>query len=93
MKNEAISLPISERICKHMNKDHQDSLLLYAIHYAGVKDPKSAKMVEINNKLMKINIDERIFEIPFSHELEDSADAHHTLVSMLKSITQKDTSS
>ena len=39
MNKESITPEVSKRICKHMNKDHESSLLNYAKHYAGIENP------------------------------------------------------
>tara|TARA_Y100001968_G_scaffold327711_1_gene373309 strand:- start:177 stop:446 length:270 start_codon:yes stop_codon:yes gene_type:complete len=89
MTNEPLTKKVSNRICSHMNKDHQDSLIQYAIHYGGIPNAKAARMIDINNKSMRIVVDEKTVEIKFDHELQDSKDAHQTLVSMLKSLASE----
>ncbi|KGG17793.1 hypothetical protein EV07_1235 [Prochlorococcus sp. MIT 0603] len=69
-----------------MNKDHKDSLVKYACHYGGIPNPKDPEMVEINNKNMKLKVSGEIIVIPFDHCLQDSSDAHKTLVSMIQAI-------
>ena len=39
-------------------------------------------MIEITNKSMILNVDGKIVSIDFDHILEDSSDAHRTLVDM-----------
>ena len=86
MKGELITPEISQRICSHMNRDHEDSIFKYVIHYGKIKDPLAVEMIEINTRSMKINVDGKIIELTFDHHLKDSDDAHKTLVEMLKSI-------
>tara|TARA_Y100001968_G_scaffold269976_1_gene260969 strand:+ start:5440 stop:5718 length:279 start_codon:yes stop_codon:yes gene_type:complete len=86
MKKDSINNSISERICNHMNADHKDAVNSYAVHYGGIKDFKEAKLISLNSHFMALDIDSKIIHIKFDHTLEDSNDAHRTLVSMLKSI-------
>ena len=84
MSNEQLSPEVSERICAHMNKDHQDALLGYASFYGGVFDPLDVKMVVITTNFMKLLVDGELIEIPFEQPLENSHDAHQTLIAMIK---------
>lgn len=87
--SETITAAISDRICKHMNNDHGDALILYAKHYGKLDKLNSAKMLSIDNEGMYLIIDENDenpLRINFDHSLVDAKDAHHTLVEMLKTI-------
>ena len=86
MKSEPISTEVSKRICLHMNKDHNSSILKYAIKYGGIENPKQAEMIEINENSMILNVDGNRVSIYFDHILQDCSDAHKTLVKMIKSI-------
>lgn len=84
---EPITTAVSDRICKHMNKDHQDAIALYAKYYGEVTPLNNAKMLSIDNEGMYLIIDdqqETPLRIAFDHTLEDAKDAHNTLVEMLK---------
>ncbi|BAQ62740.1 hypothetical protein GM3708_3146 [Geminocystis sp. NIES-3708] len=84
---ETITTAISDRICKHMNEDHTDAIALYARYYGQVSFLDKAKMLSIDNEGMYLIIDdqeEKPLRIEFDHTLEDSKDAHNTLVEMLK---------
>ncbi len=87
MKNAPLTNDVAARICKHMNNDHSKALVTYATHYAGCKPPLQAKMVELNTKEMKLEVDGELIAIAFNHTLVDSEDAHKTLVSMFKVAT------
>ena len=87
MTDQHITQEVSNRICEHMNLDHNDSILKYVIHYAEIKEPKVARMLEINSIYMTIEVDGTRVDIPFDHTLLDSKDAHRTLVQMLKDIS------
>ena len=85
--SEIITNAISDRICKHMNEDHTDALVLYAKHYGNVSEVKNATMLSIDNQGMYLSLDgnnEQPLRITFDHDLKDAQDAHHTLVDMLK---------
>jgi putative heme iron utilization protein len=79
---------VSDRICKHMNKDHADSIIFYATTYGGVADVTAAEMVKIDSLGMdlsvQINGDTQPVRIAFDHELADAKEAHTVLVEMLK---------
>ena len=86
MTNEPITKAVSNRICDHMNRDHKDSILKYVTHYAGIKNPEFAIMLEINSNYMTIEVDGLEIDISFDHILLDSKDAHRTLVQMIREI-------
>ncbi len=89
MNKESITPEVSKRICKHMNKDHESSLLNYAKHYAGIENPVKAEMLEISAKAMHLRVDGQEIKIKFDHYLNDANDAHRTLVDMQKNIPLK----
>ena len=84
MKNEPISAEVSRRICLHMNEDHKSSIFKYAVKYGGIDNPNEVQMVEINQQAMILNVDGERVSIDFDHILNDSSDAHRTLVEMAK---------
>ena len=86
MSFEKLSPLASERICKHMNKDHQDAVDSYAKHYAGVNNAKDSQLMKVTSKDMQISVNGTLVEIPFDHPLTSSQDAHQTLIAMLKEI-------
>ncbi len=86
MINEPLTKEVSNRICDHMNRDHNDSIIKYVIYYGGVQNPKVVRMVEINSNSMIIEVDGANINIAFDHTLLDSKDAHRTLVEMIKSM-------
>ncbi len=89
MSVDQLTFDDSERICRHMNHDHQDALIKFAFHYGGLKkEPKKVTMIDINPVLMKLEVDGLLVQISFNHKLKNSEDAHKTLVSMLKEIPQ-----
>ena len=80
-----ISSKTSKRICKHMNKDHIDSVHKYLIHYGKISEFKEAYLEEISSKYMKINYDGKYAIINFNNEITEE-EIHSTLVSLIKEI-------
>ena len=80
-----ISPKTSERVCKHMNNDHIDSVYLYLKNYANITDFKQAYLEEINSKFMKIKYDDKTAIINFEKHISEE-EIHSTLVSMTKKI-------
>ena len=87
-KSEKITAQVSDRLCKHMNKDHAAAVLTYAQRYGNEQSATAATLTAIDDKGMtleaEVNGTTRPVRISFDHELKDAADAHHTLVAMLK---------
>ncbi|ACK68985.1 conserved hypothetical protein [Gloeothece citriformis PCC 7424] len=85
---DPITPAISDRICKHMNEDHQDAILLYAKVYGNTPDAQVAQMLSIDPQGMNLSVQKDNNTIPirieFDHQLKDSEDAHHTLIYMIK---------
>jgi len=86
--SETITAEVSTRICKHMNKDHAEAVLLYAHAYGGSPSAIEAKMTSIDPKGMNMEVQENnqtiMVRIQFDHTLESAEDAHQTLVAMVK---------
>ena len=80
-----ISSKTSKRICKHMNKDHIDSVHKYLIHYGKISEFKEAYLEEISSQYMKINYDGKSAIINFKNEITEE-EIHATLVSMIREI-------
>lgn len=85
---DPLTAQVSERICKHMNEDHADALVLYARVFAHVQGVTQARMQAIDPEGMDLWVHteggEQRVRIPFDHPLQDSEDAHQTLVAMVK---------
>ncbi len=86
MNSEPINQDSSERICNHMNKDHQDAVHAYAKYYGKIKTFRSAKMISLSPESIELKIDDKTINIEFDHILQDCSDAHKTLVRMIKAI-------
>ena len=86
MSSEPITQESSERICNHMNKDHQDAVEAYAKYYGKTKSFRSAKMISLSPESIQLKVDNQTLEIKFDHLLRDCSDAHKTLVRMIKAI-------
>lgn len=86
--SEAITPAISDRICKHMNDDHADAILLYAKVFGNTPDATAAQMASIDpqgmNLVAHVNDSSTSVRVVFDHELKDAEDAHHTLIEMVK---------
>ncbi|BAZ45545.1 hypothetical protein NIES4102_25690 [Chondrocystis sp. NIES-4102] len=86
--SEAITPAISDRICKHMNKDHRDAIILYAQVFGNAPETQTATMDSIDAQGMNISAQIAGETIPvrveFDHTLKDAQDAHHTLVAMIE---------
>ena len=80
-----ISSKTSKRVCKHMNKDHIDSVHKYLIHYGKISDFKKAYLEEISSQYMKIIYDGKSAIINFKKEITEE-EIHSTLVSMIREI-------
>ena len=87
-KSEKITAKVSDRICKHMNKDHAEAVLTYAQRYGNETSATAATLTAIDNQGMdleaEVNGQSKPVRIRFERELKDAADAHQTLVAMLK---------
>jgi putative heme iron utilization protein len=82
------STEISSRICKHMNDDHTDAVVIYAKAFGGVTDAIAAEMLSIDAQGMdltaQVNGEVVPVRIQFDHILVDAEDAHQTLIAMVK---------
>lgn len=87
-----ITTEVSSRICQHMNDDHSNAVLLYAQAFGGLKEAQTAQMQAIDAIGMdisaQVNGENVAVRINFDHVLQDSEDAHHTLIAMLKQVRQ-----
>lgn len=86
--SENFSTEVSSRICQHMNDDHSTAVALYAQAYGGLTEAETAKMLAIDAQGMdltaQVNGETIPVRIQFDHVLQDSEDAHHTLIAMVK---------
>ena len=80
-----ISSKISQRVCKHMNKDHIGSVHKYLKYYGKISEFKEAYLEEISSQYMKINYDGKCAIINFNNEITEE-EIHASLVSMIKNI-------
>lgn len=85
---EPITTAVSDRICKHMNKDHAEAVLFYATAYGNQPAATAATMesIDAEGMILRVVVDEAetAVRVPFDHTLAGAEDAHHTLVAMLK---------
>lgn len=86
--SEAITPAISDRICKHMNEDHADAIVLYAKAFGNTPETTAAMMQSIDPEGMNLEATVDGNPIPlritFDHTLQDAEDAHQTLIAMVK---------
>ncbi|MGB7250570.1 MAG: DUF2470 domain-containing protein [Phormidesmis sp.] len=86
--SEKITSQVSDRICKHMNKDHAEAVLTYAQRYGHQTSATAATLTAIDETGMDLNADVngemRPVRVAFDHPLKDANDAHQTLVAMLR---------
>ena len=85
---EAITAAVSDRICKHMNDDHADSIVMYAEVYGKAENVSSARMLKIDPEgmdiLAQIEGADTPVRVAFEKPLADAKEAHVVLVEMLK---------
>ncbi|NEP17001.1 MAG: DUF2470 domain-containing protein [Leptolyngbya sp. SIO4C1] len=86
--SEPITPQVSDRICKHMNEDHAEAVLMYAKVYGGSETATAATLqaIDANGMDLRAQVDGQTVpvRVAFDHPLQDAKDAHHTLVEMLK---------
>ncbi|MBE9065694.1 DUF2470 domain-containing protein [Leptolyngbya cf. ectocarpi LEGE 11479] len=87
---DAITTTVSDRICKHMNDDHADAVLLYAQKFGDATAATAATMKAIDTNGMDLDAtvegQPTPVRISFERPLTDAKDAHHVLVEMLKQV-------
>ncbi len=88
MAADPITPEVSQRICKHMNDDHAEAVLVYAKVYGQTEDATAAVMKVIDPEGMDLEVTLSGEVIPvrvaFDHQLSDSEDAHQTLIGMIR---------
>lgn len=88
--SEAITPAVSDRICKHMNDDHADAVLIYAQVFGKTQAATAARMESIDLEGMNLAAEVEGQQVPvrvaFEAPLENAKAAHHVLVDMLKQV-------
>ncbi len=86
--SETITPAISDRICKHMNEDHADAIVLYAHAFGNSPEAEAAEMISIDPQGMDLSAQINGTTVPvrinFDRVLKDAEDAHYTLIDMVK---------
>ncbi len=86
--SDPITPAVSDRICQHMNEDHADAVALYAQVFGQAPTGVTAQMQSIDPEGMDLitqqNGETLPLRIPFERPLQDSEDAHQTLIEMVK---------
>lgn len=87
---DTITPAVSDRICKHMNDDHADAVLLYAQKFGDATAATAATMKAIDTTGMDLDAtvsgETTLVRISFERPLADAKDAHQVLVEMLKKV-------
>lgn len=90
---DPITPAVSDRICKHMNEDHADAVLLYARVFGNCPDADAARLEAIAPQGMTltatVGAGTQSLQVNFERELTDSEDAHQTLIAMVKTARSK----
>ncbi len=90
---DPITKTVSDRICKHMNEDHADAVLIYAQTFGNLPTATAATMNSITPESMEIAAEVNGATVPvqikFDHVLQDSEDAHQTLIAMIRQARQQ----
>ncbi|MGB8697892.1 MAG: DUF2470 domain-containing protein [Thermosynechococcaceae cyanobacterium] len=85
---DPITPEVSQRICKHMNEDHAEAVLLYAQVYGQVQGATAASLKAIDPDGMDLDVvvteSAETVRVTFDHCLTDSEDAHQTLIAMVR---------
>ncbi|BAZ37403.1 hypothetical protein NIES4101_33240 [Calothrix sp. NIES-4101] len=86
--SDNFSQEVSARICGHMNEDHSHAVTLYAQVFGGLTEASAAQMLTIDAQGMdliaRVSDEDVPVRINFDHVLQDSEDAHQTLIAMVK---------
>jgi putative heme iron utilization protein len=90
--SDPITPAISDRICKHMNEDHSEAIVLYAKSFGNNPEAETAQMISIDPEGMNLSAVVKGENLPvrinFDRTLQDSEDAHQTLIAMVKQARQ-----
>jgi len=81
--------PHKQRMIKHMNDDHRDSLVAYALHYAKMSGASDAEISDMTSKGLTLNVTlpdsvARDVFIPYSRPLTAVKDVRPVVVDMHK---------
>lgn len=86
--SDQFSPEISDRICKHMNEDHANAVVIYAQAFGNIENVTTAQMLSIDaqgmNLTAQVNGETVPVRVQFDHILADAEDAHQTLIAMVK---------
>ncbi len=91
--SDVITPAVSDRICQHMNEDHAEAIVLYAKVFGNSPEAETATMDSIDPQGMNLTANIKGETVPvrieFNHTLQDSEDAHQTLIAMVKQARSK----
>jgi len=86
--HEAPSLSTADvtRIMDHMNDDHGDAVLLYAQHFGGIEEATSARLVDLGEDFMELEVTTPtgVETVPLQliEDVHDATEARQVLVEM-----------
>ena len=90
--SDPFSTEVSDRICQHMNEDHAEAIVIYAKTFGNTPETEKAEMLSIDSEGMNLSVLANNKTLPirikFDHLLENSEDAHQTLIAMVKQARQ-----
>jgi putative heme iron utilization protein len=87
---ERVAGELAAGICRHMNEDHADALILCARVYADLPGARAARLASIDADGMDLAVrvddtgEEVRARIVFDHPLRDADDARQTLIEMVR---------
>lgn len=86
--NDDFPAEVSARICRHMNQDHSDAVLLYAQGLAGLRQATAANLEAIDRQGMDLVVWEgglqTALRIEFQAPLSSPEAAHRHLVDLVQ---------
>ena len=86
--HEASSLSAADvtRIMDHMNEDHGDALLLYAQHFGGIEGATSARLVDLGEDFMELEVTTptgvEMVPLQLIEDVHNATEARQVLVEM-----------
>jgi putative heme iron utilization protein len=82
--NQSLTEGALAAMCEHMNEDHADAVLSYALAYAKVRDARSATMTALDARGFDLLVETadgpRAARVDFDRTVVDAEDAKQTLI-------------
>jgi len=92
--HDAASLSTADiaRIIDHMNDDHGDAVLLYAQHFGGIEGATAARLVDLGEDFMELEVTTPtgVETVPLQliDDVHDATEARQVLVKMVQMARQ-----